>query len=169
MKDTTNQIRDAGDILGTRPSPAARPQRTAITCPPLLLLQLAHEFSANAQIDNTQAVTLVEISCLRREHSRTDLAQRLDAVFRGGRKCPLPASPAGGPRHGRTSYKLSSGFAKLVHGCQRLALTQTDEVLCFHVDLSVPRITRHFFPDPTREVELLIRVLQLNLCKHYTI
>jgi FtsP/CotA-like multicopper oxidase with cupredoxin domain len=29
-----------------------------------------------------------------------------------------------------------------------------------HVDLSVPRIIRHFFPDPTGEVEFLIRVLQ---------
>jgi len=61
------------------------------------------------------------------------------------------------------------GFAKLVHGYRRPALPQTDDVLCFHVDLSVPRITRHFFPDPTWEVEFLIRVLQLNLCKHYTI
>jgi len=62
-----------------------------------------------------------------------------------------------------------SGFAKLVHGYWRLALAQTDDVLCLHVDLSVPRITRHFFPDPTGEVEFLIRVLQFNLCKHYTI
>ena len=52
---------------------------------------------------------------------------------------------------------------------RRLALAQTDDALCLHVDLSVPRITRHFFPDPTGEVEFLIRVLQFNLCKHYTI
>src|SRR5262249_60981624 len=63
----------------------------------------------------------------------------------------------------------SSGFAKLVHGYRRLALAQTDDVLCLHIDLSVPRIARHFFPDPTGEVEFLIHVLQLNLCKHYTI
>jgi hypothetical protein len=59
-----------------------------------------------------------------------------------------------------------SGFAKL-YRC--LALAQADDALCLHVDLSVPRITRHFFPDPTGEIEFLIRVLQLNLCKHYTI
>src|SRR5262245_40467802 len=59
-------------------------------------------FPPTHKIDNTQAVTLVEISCLRWEHSRTDVAQRLDAApasfntFRGGRKCPLPTSPAGG-------------------------------------------------------------------------
>src|SRR5262245_46127568 len=60
---------------------------------------------------------------------------------------------------------------ELVHNYLRssLALAQTDDVLCFHVDLSVPRITRLLFLDPTGEVEFLIRVLQLNLCKHYTI
>src|SRR5262249_25894054 len=63
----------------------------------------------------------------------------------------------------------SSRFAKLVHGYRRLAFAQTDDALRLHVDLSVPRITRHFFPDPTGEVEFLIRVLQLNLCKHYII
>ena len=63
----------------------------------------------------------------------------------------------------------AAGFAKLVHRYRRLALAQTDDVLCLHVDLSVPRITRHFFLDPTGEVEFLIRVLQLNLCKHHTI
>ena len=62
----------------------------------------------------------------------------------------------------------AAGFAKPVDGYRRLALAKTDDVLCLHVDLSVPRITRHFFPDPG-EVELLIRVLQLNLCKHHTI
>ena len=63
----------------------------------------------------------------------------------------------------------AAGFAKLVHRYRRLALAQTDDVLCLHVDFSVPRITRHFFPNPTREVEFLIRVLELNLCKHYTV
>src|SRR5262245_63557735 len=57
----------------------------------------------------------------------------------------------------------------LVRSRRPLALAQTDDVLCFHVDLSVPRITRHFFPGPTGEVEFLIRVLQLNLRKHYAI
>ena len=58
---------------------------------------------------------------------------------------------------------------KLVHGYRRLALAQIDGMLCLHVELSVPRITRHFFPDPTGEVEFLIHVPQLNFCKHYTI
>src|SRR5215470_4742963 len=34
----------------------------------------------------------------------------------------------------------------LVHGYRRLALAQIDGMLRLHVDLSVPRITRHFFP-----------------------
>ena len=50
-----------------------------------------------------------------------------------------------------------------------MTLRQIGDVLSLHVDLSVHRIIRHFFTDPTWEVDLLICVLQLNLCKHYTI
>ena len=58
----------------------------------------------------------------------------------------------------------------LVHGhLDCLALRQIDHVLPLHVDLSVRRIIRHFFTDPTWEIDLLICVLQLSLCKHYTI
>ena len=78
-----------------------------------------------------------------------------------------PDATALAQRGGR--HLVGGGFAKLVHGYRRLAFAQTDDALCLHVDLSVPRITRHFFPDPTGEVEFLIRVLQLDLCKHYTI
>jgi hypothetical protein len=53
-------------------------------------------------------------------------------------------------------FRFLSKLLKLVHSYRRLALTQIDDVLCLHVDLSVPRITRHFFPDPTREVEFAI-------------
>jgi hypothetical protein len=45
---------------------------------------------------------------------------------------------------------------------------QIDDALCFHVELSVSRIVRHFFPDPRGEVELLVCVLQLYLCNRYT-
>jgi hypothetical protein len=59
---------------------------------------------------------------------------------------------------------------KLVHcHLHSLTLAQIDDVLSLHVDLSVHRIIRHFFSDPTGEVELLICLLQLNLCKHYAI
>src|SRR5262245_48339155 len=47
-------------------------------------------FPPTHKIDNTQAVTLVEISCLRWEHSRTDVAQRLDAAPVGGRVLSTP-------------------------------------------------------------------------------
>jgi hypothetical protein len=50
-----------------------------------------------------------------------------------------------------------------------LALVQIDYPLSFHVELSVSRIVRHFFPDPRGEVEFLISALQLYLCKHYTV
>jgi hypothetical protein len=60
--------------------------------------------------------------------------------------------------------------AALVHGhLHCLALGQIGDMLSLHVDLSVHRIIRHFFTDPTWEVDLLICLLQLNLCKHYTI
>src|SRR5262249_42859237 len=62
VKDTTNQIRDANDKLGTRPpprgaSPADRDD-TQKQRPPLLNAN----FLPTHKIDNTQAVTLVEIS-----------------------------------------------------------------------------------------------------------
>ena len=58
----------------------------------------------------------------------------------------------------------------LVHGhLHCLTLRKIGDVLSLHVDLSVHRIIRHFFTDPNWEVELLICVLQLNLCKHYAI
>ena len=58
----------------------------------------------------------------------------------------------------------------LVNGCLHsgLALVQIDDALSFHVELSVSRIVRHFFPDPRGEVEFLICMLQLYLCKNYT-
>jgi hypothetical protein len=45
---------------------------------------------------------------------------------------------------------------------------QIDDALSSHVDFSVSRIVRHFVPDPRGELELLICVPQLYLCKHYT-
>jgi ABC transporter substrate binding protein len=59
-------------------------------------------FPPTRKIDNTQAATLVEISCLRWEHSRTDVAQRLDAAPVGGR---VPSTPRFGPRQIPTSLK----------------------------------------------------------------
>jgi hypothetical protein len=59
-------------------------------------------FPPTRKIDNTQAATLVEISCLRWEHSRTDVAQRLDAALVGGR---VPSTPRFGPRQIPTLLK----------------------------------------------------------------
>src|SRR5262249_30934017 len=52
--------------------------------PHLSFCSLHANFPPTHKIDNMQAVTLVEILCLRWEHSRTDVARRLDPA-------PLPA------------------------------------------------------------------------------
>src|SRR5262249_36993962 len=52
LKDTTNQIQDAGETLGIRSPPAARPQRTAIVRkqrPHFSFSSVYVNFLANAQ------------------------------------------------------------------------------------------------------------------------
>jgi hypothetical protein len=77
------------------------------------------------------------------------------AALRSG--IPRKMTEDGPPSKALHESEHSVGRA-LVNGCLHsgLALVQIDDTLSFHVEFSVSRIVRHFFPG---EVELLICVL----------